>query len=297
MPDCDQCPRDLSVQILLQGILDDNMIDAVTFKQWVSVDRSTLESFTKTDEFVEYLCNKLADLIPHSFFATQQSSYFATCKSNLKESEVVVQADFSENYAFILQDAAQGFHWNNSQATIHPFVAYFTHHKEERHISFVVISDCLQYDTVAVYLFQRKLIEFLKLALPFMLKKIVYFSDGAASQYKNRKNFINLCHHYSDFAVEAEWHFSATSHGKGACDGLGGTVNRLAARASLQRPYEQQIMTPLQLYNWACCTLKAKNFSYCTYTEYSQVKDQLETRFDTSRTIPGTLQYHSFIPV
>ena len=111
------------------------------------------------------------------------------------------------------------------------------------------------------------------------------------------KNFINLCHHYSDFAVEAEWHFSATSHGKGACDGLGGTVNRLAARASLQRPYEQQIMTPLQLYNWACCTLKAKNFSYCTYTEYSQVKDQLETRFDTSRTIPGTLQYHSFIPV
>ena len=185
--DCDQCPGDSSVQILLHGILDDNMIDAVTFKQWVSVDRSTLESFTKTDEFVEYLCNKLADLIPHSFFATQQSSYFAACKSNLKEGEVVVQADFSENYAFILQDAAQGFHWNNSQATIHPFVAYFTHHKEERHISFVVISDCLQYDTVAVYLFQRKLIEFLKLALPFMLKKIVYFSDGAASQYKNKK--------------------------------------------------------------------------------------------------------------
>ena len=33
--------------------------------------------------------------------------------------------DFSENYSFVLQDATQSFHWNNSQATIHPFVAYY----------------------------------------------------------------------------------------------------------------------------------------------------------------------------
>ena len=33
--------------------------------------------------------------------------------------------DFSENYSFVLQDAAKSFHWNNSQATIHPFVAYY----------------------------------------------------------------------------------------------------------------------------------------------------------------------------
>ena len=36
---------------------------------------------------------------------------------------------------------------------------------------------------------------------------------------------------------------SATAHGKGACDGIGGTVKRLAARASLQKPYSDQIMT------------------------------------------------------
>ena len=83
------------------------------------------------------------------------------------------------------------------------------------------------------------------------MKKIFYFSDGAASQYKNRKNFINLCHHSTDFSVDAEWHFSATSHGKSACDGVGGTVKRLAARASLQRPIDQQILTPCQLFEWA----------------------------------------------
>ena len=106
----------------------------------------------------------------------------------------------------------------------------------------------MNHDTVAVHLFQRKLISFLKSTLSSFPVKIMYFSDGASSQYKNRKNFINLCYHQADFGVSAEWHFSATSHGKGACDGLGGTVKRLAAKASLQRPYQDQIMTPFQLY-------------------------------------------------
>ena len=53
-----------------------------------------------------------------------------------------------------------------------------------------------------------------------------------AGQYKNCKNFLNLCHHESDFGLDAEWNFFATSHGKGPCDGVGGIVKRLAARAS-----------------------------------------------------------------
>ena len=36
---------------------------------------------------------------------------------------------------------------------------------------------------------------------------------------------------------------SGTSHGKGAYDGLGATVKHLAARAGLQGPYDEQIMT------------------------------------------------------
>ena len=39
-------------------------------------------------------------------------------------------------------------------------------------------------------------------------------------------------------------------------------------------------MTPLQMYDWACTSLKAIQFTYCTFAEYSEVKDQLKTRFD-----------------
>ena len=138
---------------------------------WISVDRSTLETISQpADEYVELFCEKLELLLSHSFVATQQASF---CKSTLQPGKLLVTADFSENYAFILQDAAQGCHWNNSQATIHPFVAYYIHvdSGELCHLSYVVISDCLRHYTVAVYLFQKRLITYLK-RFPSYLRKV-----------------------------------------------------------------------------------------------------------------------------
>lgn len=43
---------------------------------------------------------------------------------------------------------------------------------------------------------------------------------------------------YFDTYSDTEWHFFATSHGKGPCDRVGGTLKRTAALVSLQRPLE-----------------------------------------------------------
>ncbi len=94
----------------------------------------------------------------------------------------------------------------------------------------------------------------------------------------------------------AEWHFCATAHGKGACDGLGGTVKRLAAQASLQRPFNDQIMTPHQLYDWACVAVPSITFNYCSIKEYEGEKLSLQSRFENAKTIQGTRKLHSFIP-
>ena len=67
--------------------------------------------------------------------------------------------------------------------------------------SAVIISDCMKHDIVSMHPFQRYLLNFLKEHFHALPTKIIYFSDGAASQYKNRKNFINLCHHREDFQV------------------------------------------------------------------------------------------------
>jgi hypothetical protein len=61
-----------------------------------------------------------------------------------------------DNYSFILQDKAQGYHWNNAQATIHHSAIYFKDSISAAvtHENFTVISDFLEQDTVAVHLFQ-----------------------------------------------------------------------------------------------------------------------------------------------
>jgi hypothetical protein len=41
-------------------------------------------------------------------------------KCDLQSGEFVVLCDFAEDYSFVLQNGAQGFRWNNPQATIQP---------------------------------------------------------------------------------------------------------------------------------------------------------------------------------
>ena len=44
--------------------------------------------------------------------------------------ECIILLYFAENLSYIVQDLVQGFHWTNSQATLHPFVLYFKDDQE-----------------------------------------------------------------------------------------------------------------------------------------------------------------------
>ena len=160
---------------------------------------------------------------------------------------------------------------------------------------YVVISDCNIHDAVAVHLFQRHLVEFLK--TNYNVMKMIYFSDGCAGQYKNCKNFINLCHHYEDFGLVAEWHFFATSHGKGPPDGVGGTVKREAAKASLQRVHSGHITTPLELFTFCQLKLTGTTFKYLTSQDWGEKQSLLSERLSKAKTIAGTQKLPCFLPL
>jgi hypothetical protein len=111
-----------------------------------------------------------------------------------------------QRISFVVQDAVQGHHWDNSQVTLHPFAVYHKEVDEIKCLSFCAMSDCLKHDTTAVHALIGSLLQRLKVILP-QLRHIIYFSDGAASQYKNFKNIINLANHEKDFGIKAKWHF------------------------------------------------------------------------------------------
>ena len=58
----------------------------------------------------------------------------------------------------------------------------------------------------------------LKERLP-QLRKIHYFSYSCGKQYKNKYNFLNICHHEKDLQIICEWNFYTTSNGRNPCDG------------------------------------------------------------------------------
>ena len=291
--ECKQCPGTDGIKQLLIRELEEEGVDTVTYKQWTSTDRCDLLTVqNELDEYCDILCAKLKILAPHDFISKQQAKFLRDQKEELKDGEIILLSDFSENYGFTIQDAAQGFHWTNSQATLHPSVVYYKEDGKLKSASFVVVSDSLTHDTVAVSYFHMKVLSELKSKLH--PRKVTYFSDGSSAQYKNRKNFANLAYHEDDYGMPADWHFFATSHGKGPCDGIGGTLKRLATRASLQRPLNDQIQTPRQLYDWAKDNLCGITSIFCSKEEIHKHELKLKPRLDKSITVTGTQKLHAF---
>ena len=216
-------------------------------------------------------------------------------KDTITEEVCITLGDFAENFTFVVQDEIQSYHWSNPQVTLHPFVYYYLNDGEMCHRSLCVISDCLDHSTAAVHCFQKHLTEDIKKNAP-LVKKIVYFSDGAGSQYKNKKHFLNICNHSKDFGLEAEWHFFATSHGKNACDGIGGTTKRAVSRCSLQRPYSDQITSAEEMFKLCSEEITGISYILVPLEEVETNKAKLSQRFKTCKKVPETRTYHKFVP-
>ena len=73
----------------------------------------------------------------HDSIAIEQSSFSKNEKESLQPGELIIICDFAENFSFVLQDGAQGFHGNNSQATVHTFVIYYKNDSELTHLKLV----------------------------------------------------------------------------------------------------------------------------------------------------------------
>ena len=181
---CACCPGIESLNGVLERCYEEIGIDEIQVSQWIATDSSNLETFVKpVEDYLNVFAEKLETLKPHDFIAKQQASYLNSMKENLLPGEFLVIGDFSENYSFVVQDEAQSFHWNNSMTTIHPFAFYYRNAGDIKHGNFVLVSDCNTLDTVAVYLFQKHLINHLKANFQ-LAQKVIYFSHGCGGNTK-----------------------------------------------------------------------------------------------------------------
>ena len=211
--------------------------------------------------------------------------------------ECIVLLDFAENYKYVVQDEVQSFHWNNRQCTLHPVVLYFMDNSNLlQESSLCILSDDMDHDVSFVHEVQRFTAQHINETHP-VVDTVHYYSDGCAKQYKNYKHFLNLCYHKDDFQLAVDQSFFATSHGKSACNGIGGTVKRLTARASLQRPISDQILTLDAMFNFCTENIPSIRFFKVTKEQILVVREHQEERFKEGTTVPGTRSYHYYEPV
>ena len=187
---CSECPSSDILKEHLFDIIGEYDDDTeITYKQWITTDRSTLSQVTTpVQELVPLVIDNLEKLTTHSYIARQQSSYLRKLKENIAPNTAILLLDFAENFAFTVQDEIQSYHWNTSQAILHPVCMYYYVNASLQCHSYCIISDDMDHDVSMVYQIQKECIQHVQEKVQ-SLTKIMYFSDGCAAQYKNRKNF------------------------------------------------------------------------------------------------------------
>ena len=193
--DCEQCPGIEGIKAELCDHSCDN--DQISFKQWVTVDRTDLvEIVEDLDEFIDNLSLDIWNLTTHEFIRQQQSCYLKNLQNNLAENHLIVIGDFSENYFVIIQDAAQAIYFASKQITLHPFVVYYKDSNVLKSKCYCILSDNLDHGHIAVHAFLSSLMPRMKSLTQNQLDYIHYFTDGCAAQYKNRYLCFLFSIHY-----------------------------------------------------------------------------------------------------
>ncbi|KAJ8041142.1 hypothetical protein HOLleu_11877 [Holothuria leucospilota] len=281
---CDVCKDKFDE---MYTIAEDESMQHVKWAQWETVEgRATkvMKSGTLLN-CLKALKSKLPDFLIHTFVKRKQSAHFEAEKSRANGEHVVLQVDFAENYTAIQQNEIQSAYWSHNQVTLFTACAHLDNKKVK---SYVIVSDDLVHGKYAVSTFLDHLIKDIKSVCP-TVKSIAFFSDGAASQFKQRFLFDNITHYKELYNIDATWNFFATSHGKGAVDGIGGNVKRQVWMASKAGAIVTDAMSFADV---ASKRAKAIQIIYVPAREVADAKSMLEARWQDVTAVPNTQGTH-----
>lgn len=194
--------------------------------------RTIKEKITlKVKDLIINFKKEIPVFIKHVSNIAHQFKIIKDIKEELKEGDILIHMDFSQNYTCKYGSEVQAAHFGSSkpQVSLHTVVVYFNDNGNTKPLSFCTISDSLRHDPSAVCAHLNPIIDYMLQKLPY-LHNVHFFSDGPTTQYRNKSMFFLLAKYLSS-RLRAEcirWHYSEKGHGKGAPDGIGGYLKRAA---------------------------------------------------------------------
>ncbi|CAF3259812.1 unnamed protein product [Rotaria sp. Silwood2] len=281
---CSLC-EDFFTEKVEENVSDGNA--KITWSQWINENgRAEKKDFSgSVDEAVLLLKSKVEYFLFHVYIKREQSKCFEKLKEEASDEKIVLQVDFAENFNMKEQDEIQKAHWNSKPLSI--FTAYVWSKNEN--FAFALPSSDITHDKFVVDAALEIILNHIVTILP-NIKVVDCFSDGAASQFKQRFHFRNLVQIANEHNIDLSWHFFATSHGKGVVDGIGGTVKRLVWSAILAGEVCRSAEDFIKI---AKKKTKKVILIEITKNNIDTSKNKLESIFKTAKSIPETLKMHS----
>lgn len=214
-PDCNGVFYDT-----LRGTTKDQWNVPAKWNQWLKNPRWINEVRTATlGDLVERLFDIAPNFFVHNYAKREQQKSFLELIEISKTNQklCVVQTDFAENYTCVSQVEVANAHWGQGQVTVFTAAIWSTLVS-----SYAVTSDNTIHakETIVPYL------DHLFEKLPKAAETVHLFTDGPSSQFKNKYMAVAQAVLQEKYQIKLYWNFFPTSHGKGAVDGIGGSLKR-----------------------------------------------------------------------
>ncbi|CAF1545908.1 unnamed protein product, partial [Didymodactylos carnosus] len=279
-PLCDSFFHERVEQKVIDGSLQ------IKWFQWVNENgKAEKKEFSgSVDQALQLLQSKVEYFKFHVYVKRAQSKNFEKLKSEVTLKKIVCQVDFSANWEMKEQDETQSGYWNSKSLSV--FTAYVW--SESGGVAFSLPSQDLTHDKFVVNSALELIINHVKTLFPD-LEEVDFFSDGAASQFKQRFHFRNIIQLASNFKIHLRWHFFATSHGKGTVDAIGGSVKRVVSSVVLGGEACRSAADFVKIANKKCVSITSIEIKK---TDIDNSKLKLENLFKTTKQVPETLKTH-----
>ena len=160
-------------------------------------------------------------------------------------------------------------HWTHGETTLFTAVAW----TKDGTFSYGILSDYLTHDKHAAASFLDAVLLDVQSKSKIKYTSLQIWSDGAAQHFKQKYMFLYLSN-LSEKFEQLSWHISATSHGKGAVDGIGGTIKLKVFTSS--KPRESIVNTPLTYFEVAKAKLPVINVIFVSKEAIDGRKDVLD---------------------
>ena len=159
------------------------------------------------------------------------------------------------------------------------------------HTSFVGVCGKKSHAAGTIFAFMKKIIAQIKVSLP-SISTVQYLIDSPTSQYRNR-HIINItAHHENIFGMQCSWQYFEAGHGKGPCDGVGGSVKRSASAAIKSGRVIQGAVDFFELAQTHHTKVK---YIYLAAEDVKEAQQGMEALQPLG--VPGTIALHSVVPI